>query len=148
MLPKRVELYKQLPLITPFAVHIFPTYKCNFKCNYCIQAMSYFELEKKGFKKDVMSFDTYKKAIDDIKQYDDKLKALIFAGHGEPLLHKDIVAMVKYAKEKDIANRIEITTNGVLLKKEISDGLIDAGLDRLKISIQGTTKEKYQDIAQ
>lgn len=106
------------------------------------------ELQEKGFKKETMPFETYKKAIDDIKQYDNKLKALIFAGHGEPLLHKDICKMVKYAKDKDVADRIEIVTNASLINKEMADGLIEAGVDRLKISIQGTNAEKYKDVSQ
>lgn len=147
MLVKREELYKRLPLKAPFSVHIFPTNKCNFKCTYCIQALSSEEMEKKNFIKDVMDFEVYKKAIDDIAEYDDKIKALIFAGHGEPLMHPKISKMVKYAKEKNIADRIEITTNGVLLNKKMSDELIEAGIDRLKISIQGITEKKYKDIA-
>lgn len=146
-LTKRVELYKSLPLSTPFSIHIFPTYKCNFKCTYCIQALSKEEMETKGFKKDVMDFEVYKKAMDDIKEYDTKLKALIFAGHGEPLTHPRIVDMIQYAKDNDVANRVEITTNGVLLNKKMADGLIEAGVDRLKISIQGTSTEKYKNIA-
>lgn len=106
------------------------------------------ELQEKGFKKETMSFETYKKAIDDIKQYDNKLKALIFAGHGEPLLHKDICKMVKYAKDNDVAERIEIVTNASLIDKKMSDRLIEAGVDRLKISIQGTNAEKYKDVSQ
>jgi radical SAM protein with 4Fe4S-binding SPASM domain len=144
---QREDLYKKLPLSTPLSIHIFPTYKCNFKCSYCIQALSQEDLINKNFSKDVMDFEVYKKAIDDILEYEYKLKALIFAGHGEPLMHPRIVDMVKYAKSKNIANRIEITTNGVLLKKETSDGLIDAGVDRLKISIQGTSSKKYKEIA-
>lgn len=148
MLVQRESLNKRLPLNTPFSVHIFPTYRCNFKCSYCIQALSSEEMKEKGFKKDVMSLETYKKAIDGISEYNDKIKALIFAGHGEPLMHPEIVEMVKYAKNKDIADRIEITTNGVLLNKNMVDGLIEAGIDRLKISIQGTTEQKYKDVAE
>lgn len=144
---ERVELYRQLPLKTPFSVHIFPIYICNFKCKYCLHSMSNEELKSKNFKKEIMPFETCKKAIDDIKLYENKLKALIFAGHGEPLLHPDICKMVKYAKDSQVADRIEITTNGSLLTKKMSDGLIEAGVDRLKISIQGTTKEKYKNIS-
>lgn len=144
---KREALHKRLPLATPFSVHIFPTYKCNFKCSYCIHALSNEVLIDKGFSKDVMKFELYTKTIDDIGEYKDKLKALIFAGHGEPLMHPNIVDMVKYAKDKKITDRVEITTNGVLLNKKMSDGLIEAGVDRLKISIQGTTEKKYKDIS-
>jgi len=143
----RVDLYKQLPLETPFSIHVFPTYKCNFKCSYCIQAITKDEMQRKGFRKEDMSFETYKNAIDQISEYDDKIKALIFAGHGEPLMNPYISDMVAYAKENEIAERVEITTNGSLLTPKMSDKLISAGVDRLKISIQGTNEKKYQDIA-
>lgn len=144
----RSDLYKQLPLNTPFSLHVFPIYACNFKCNYCLHAMSNEELTKKSFKKEIMEFATFTKAIDNLKEFDSKLKAIIFAGHGEPLLHKDICKMVKYAKDADIAHRIEITTNASLLDRKMSDALIHAKLDRLKISIQGTSAQKYKEVSQ
>lgn len=147
MTVERVELHKQLPLKTPFSVHFFPIHICNFKCKYCLHSLSVKELNEKKFKKEIMSFETYKKAVDDIKQYDNRLKALLFAGHGEPLLHPDICKMIKYAKDNVIADRIEIVTNASLLTHEMSDALILAGVDRLKISIQGTTEDKYKDIS-
>lgn len=147
MIVKRTKLHQQLPLVSPFSIHIFPTYKCNFKCNYCIHGMTKVELEAKNFKKEHMSFDTYKKVIDQAKEYTEPLKALIFAGHGEPLMNPNIAQMVAYAKKNDIAQRVEITTNGSLLTPKLSDELIHAGIDRLKISIQGTSTKKYQDIA-
>lgn len=143
---KRVELYQQLPLKVPFSVHIFPIYMCNFKCNYCLHSLSEEELSKINFKKQIMSLEVYKKAIDDLTEFSKPLKALLFAGHGEPLLHTDIVEMVTYAKQRKVADRIEIVTNASLLTNELSDKLIAAGLDRIKISIQGINKNKYKDI--
>ncbi len=143
---KRTELYKQLPLDVPFSVHIFPSYYCNFKCNYCLHFLSDEQLGKKNFIKQFMNFDLYKKAIDDIALFPKKIKALIFAGHGEPLLHQDIANMIAYAKEKNIAERVEIVTNGSLLTKELADALINAGLDRLRISIQGVDGAHYKKI--
>lgn len=144
---KRVELHEHLPLAAPFSVHIFPSFYCNFKCNYCLHSLSADKLAEMNFHKQFMSLDIYKKTVDDISEFDTKIKALIFAGHGEPLLNKSIAEMVRYAKEKDIAERIEIVTNGSLLSHEMSDALIDAGLDRLRVSLQGITSQKYKEIS-
>lgn len=144
---KRVELGKQLPLDTPFSVHIFPMFYCNFKCSYCLHCLSDEKLKDMGFVKQKMSMEVYKKAIDDISEFPQKLKALIFAGHGEPLLHTNIAEMVKYAKDKEVAERVEIVTNGSLLTEELSDKLIAAGLDRLRVSLQGITSEKYKEVS-
>ncbi len=142
---KRVQLYQQLPLQTPFSVHMFVSYFCNFSCKYCLHALSKEQLASKNFHKQFMDFELYRKAIEDLTHFDNKIKALIFAGHGEPLLHKDIAAMVAYAKEKDVAERVEIVTNGSLLTKALADDLIAAGLDRLRISVQGIDAKAYQD---
>lgn len=143
---ERVQLYKQLPLEVPFSVHVFPIYMCNFKCSYCLHSLSEEKLTKINFKKQTMSLEIYKKAIDDLSSFSKPLKALLFAGHGEPLMHPDIAEMIAYAKQKNIAERIEIVTNASLLTEELSDKLISAGLDRIKISIQGISKKKYKDV--
>ncbi|MBI2053932.1 MAG: SPASM domain-containing protein [Candidatus Staskawiczbacteria bacterium] len=143
---KRVKLSEVLPLKTPILVQIFPIYACNFKCNYCTFSVG---LEKRGFISDKVSMDIdlFKRCVDDMTNFPDKIKTLRFVGMGEPLLHKDIAKMVEYAVLKNIAKKVEILTNGSLLTNELSDALIKAGLSRLLISIQGTTKEKYKEVS-
>lgn len=143
----RTELYRQLPLETPFSLHIFPSFYCNFHCNYCLHSMGNDELNKKGFKRQFMDFDVYKKAIDDAQKFHGNIKALIFAGHGEPLMHSEIAEMVSYAKQTEKFERIEIVTNGSLLTHELSDRLIEAGLDRLRISLQGVNEDEYRTVS-
>lgn len=144
---ERMQLHQCLPLPAPLSVHIFPSFFCNFKCQYCLHNLSSESLEAKGFQKQFMDFAVYQKAIQDMSARGWHLKALIFAGHGEPLLHPDISAMVALAKEKRIADRIEIVTNASMLTHKLSDALIAAGLDRLRISLQGVTAQQYQTIS-
>ncbi len=54
--------------------------------------------------------------------------------------------MIKYAKEAEVAEFIEITTNGTLLNEEMNLGLIDAGLDILNISVNGINEGQYQNV--
>lgn len=142
---KRTKLAAVLPLDTPFVVQIFPVYACNFKCSYCIFSI---DKTKRGFisDKSVMDFDLYKRCINDMAGFPDKIKVLRFVGIGEPLLHKNIVGMIEYAAKENVANTIEILTNASLLTREMSDSLVAAGLNRLVVSIQGTTKEKYKAV--
>ena len=141
----RTPLADVLPLDTPFVVQIFPVYACNFKCSYCI-----FHLDKKerGFISDKVSLDLalFKKCVDDMTAFPQKIKVLRFVGIGEPLLHREIVEMVRYAAERGVANTIEIISNASLLTPELSDALVAAGLSRLVISIQGTSAEKYRSV--
>lgn len=142
---KRTRLAEVLPLATPYVIQIFPVYACNFSCNYCIFSI---DKAKRGFisDKSVMDYELYKKCMDEISLFPQKVKVLRFVGIGEPLLHKNIVDMVRYTVSKNAVNVVEMLTNGVLLNKEMSDGLISAGLSRLVVSIQGTTNEKYKRV--
>lgn len=139
---KRNKLGEVLPLDTPYTIQIFPVYACNFKCEFCIHAVP---MEQRGFISDTIAMDytLYQKAIDDIAQFPQRLKLLRFAAMGEPLLHPQIADMVQYAKEKDVAESIEIVTNGALLTHDLSIALIAAGLSRIRISIDGLCDEDY-----
>jgi len=142
---KRQRLAKALPLATPYVVQIFPVYSCNFKCGYCI-----FSVDKadRGFISDtnLLPVDLYRKCVDDMARFPQKIKVLRFVGIGEPLLHKKIVDMVAYTAVRQIAQTIEIVTNGLLLGERMVDGLVAAGLGRLVISVQGTTPEQYEAV--
>lgn len=135
-----------LPLKTPFIVQMFPVYACNFACEYCYLSLP---KEKRGFVSDwpIMKYDLYQKCVDQMALFDSKLKVLRFVGMGEPLLHRNIAEMIAYAVEKKVADRVELLTNGSLLKPDTSDALIAAGLSRLVISLQGLTSEKYKQVS-
>lgn len=142
---KRQNLAEKLPLSTPYVVQFFPIYACNFTCKYCHHSIP---REERKFVTEwpVMKYELFEKCIQELSQFPEKIKTLRFVGMGEPLLHKDIVRMVKTAKDSGVANTVEVITNGSLLTHELSDGLIKAGLDRMVISLQGTSAKKYQDI--
>ncbi|WP_368076702.1 radical SAM/SPASM domain-containing protein [Clostridium tyrobutyricum] len=142
----RTRLSEVIPLSTPYIVQIFPVYRCNFKCNYCIHSIP--EQNRRYISsKSFLDFELYKKCIDDLCKFPKKIKMLRFAGTGEPLLHKDIAEMVKYAVKKQIASSIDIVTNGLLLTKKLSKELVNSGLSRLRISIQGVNSEKYRKVS-
>lgn len=143
---KRTKLADVLPLKTPFVVQIFPIYACNFSCNYCIFSL---EKAKRHFISDkiAMDYDLYTKSIEEISGFPDKLKVLRFVGIGEPLLHKRLPDMIRYAVERDVANVVEILTNASLLTPELSDSILTAGLTRLVVSLQGTTGERYREVS-
>lgn len=141
---ERRKLKDVIPLRTPYAVYFFPTNLCNFMCNYCAHARGLWKFEEEyGLKAESMSFETFQRAIDQLKSFPDKLKVINLSGQGEPLLNPAIADMVRYAKEADVAQRIEIITNASLLTCELSEALIAAGLDCIRISLQGMSDETY-----
>ncbi|OGV32587.1 MAG: hypothetical protein A2020_07305 [Lentisphaerae bacterium GWF2_45_14] len=144
---ERAPLADILPLEQPFAVHVFPAYFCNFKCFYCIHSLSEPDFSELGHKKQLMSFDTFKHAVDGCALFTEKLKVMSFAGHGEPLINQELSQMIAYARDKGIAGKLELVTNGYLLSNETSLALVDAGLDNIRISVQGLSSEKYRKVA-
>jgi GTP 3',8-cyclase len=136
----RCRLAERIPLSTPFAITLTPSTKCIFKCCYCPQSIA-----GTPFIKQNMDWDTFTKIIGQVQEFDEKLKAIHFQGMGEPLIHPLLPDMIKYCKERGVAERLNLITNGVLLTEKLSLSLIDAGLDTIKISLQGITPEKYYE---
>jgi len=143
----RVRLADVVPLDTPFTLNVFPSNVCNFRCVYCAQSLGKEELLKKyNFPMEMMSMETLALAVEQARQFDKKFKLVSFMGHGEPLCNRELPEMIRMVKEADIAQRIDVITNGSLLNEELSARLIDAGLDVLRVSLQGMSSESYQKL--
>jgi radical SAM protein with 4Fe4S-binding SPASM domain len=87
----------------------------------------------------MLNKDFFRKTIDELHQ---DLLYLIFYFQGEPYLNPDFLDMVKYASEKKIYTAT--STNAHYLNDENAKRTVESGLDRLIISIDGTTQEVYQ----
>lgn len=141
---QKIPLIDFLPWQTPLSIYIDPCNLCNFKCFFCPTA-------HKGLLKSVqrpmgmMPMDLFRKTIDGI-DFPEKLKALHLFKDGEPLLHKDIIEMIRYAKSKQIAEKVELTTNGALLTDALIENLIDSGLDIIRISIEHVNDAGYKKV--
>ncbi len=141
----RIKLADVIPLDAPLIVQIFDIYACNLSCKFCHYGLPKEKRPKLTTKK-LMDLDLYKKIIDEMQGFGKKIKLLRFCGAGESLLDKNIVEMIGYASEKNIAEKIELITNGLLLTPDMSRALIQAGLSQLRVSIYGLSSEKYLDI--
>ncbi len=143
---ERTRLETVIPLETPFELQLAVASSCNFRCVYCY----WFNpkvLKKLNIKKGVMDFDLYKKIIDDLDEFPQKLKVIRLMREGEPLLNKRFTDMVRYAKKKQPSVNVDTTTNASLLTPELSDEIIDSGLDKIGISLQGMNVEAYKRIS-
>lgn len=63
---------------------------------------------------------------------------------GEPLLHKDFIKMVEFAKQKGLYVRFH--TNATLLSADLTDKLMRSGLDEISFSFDDPRKETYEKI--
>ncbi len=118
----------------PVSISFEPTTSCNLRCPECPSGLREFTRPTGMLKKDF-----FRETIDDI--YKDLLY-LIFYFQGEPYLNPDFLLMVKYAHEKGIYTAT--STNAHYLTDEKAKQTVESGLDRLIISIDGTTQEVYQ----
>ena len=142
----RIQLIDRIPLSTPLSMQIELASACNFKCRFCMHYNDQ-NIKKGVFKPGIMSLATFKSAVDGLKQFPDKLKFITLQSRGESLLNPHFVEMLRYLKEADVVEKVGLYTNGTLLSKEVSDGMIDAGLDTLHISIEGINAEEYKRVA-
>jgi MoaA/NifB/PqqE/SkfB family radical SAM enzyme len=143
----RTKLSEVVPLDTPFTVQVDPTSRCNFKCVYCFHSWGRQEWEANGIGGTYdMSMETFRKLVEQLMAFPQQVKRVTLCGWGEPLLNKNLPEMIRLVKETRAARRVVVISNGSLLTQEMSDALIDAGLDDLRISLQGLSAKKYKKI--
>ncbi len=146
-LTNRTRLEEVIPIQTPFVLHVDTNNVCNFRCRFCTSG-DHELLAKYQRPKGFMTFELFKKIIDDSTQFEGKLKDLIFHKNGEPLLHPDIVKMIRYAKAKNVANRTILVTNASNLTPYLAREIADSGIDYVQISIQAVSDEGYKKVSQ
>ena len=134
-----------LPLHTPLSAHIDVSSVCNYKCSFCFQA-DMEGMKKVGLKRGFMSLVLFKKIIDDFSEFSDKIKKIKIGNHGEPTMNPNLVEMVEYASKSGRAEIIEIFTNGSKLEPILNAGLINAGLKRINISLEGLSDQRYLEV--
>lgn len=138
----RIFLGKAVPLSTPLSVFLDASSVCNFRCSFCPHGNGE---AARQMTQTVMSLQLAKKCIDDLAEFPNKIKKLSFSSQGEPLVNKNLAKIVEYAKKRDVAEVLAITTNGSLLTPEVSENLINAGLNHFDISIYGMNSEAYTE---
>ena len=107
---------------------------CNLRCPLCPTGQ-----QDKSAKKGFISFDIFKKIVDEMGQY---LTVIRLYNWGEPMLNKDFLRMVHYAKERGI--NIKISTNlSMRMEDDQIEALVKAGLEKIYISCNGASSETY-----
>ncbi|MBL4656222.1 MAG: radical SAM protein [Flavobacteriales bacterium] len=118
----------------PMSVSIEPTTACNLRCPECPSGLRQFTRETGNLKEDF-----FKTTID---QLADHLLYLTFYFQGEPYINPKFLEMVNYASCKGIYTAT--STNAHFLNEENAKKTVESGLDRLIISIDGTTQQTYE----
>lgn len=106
----------------PKTAQVEITNRCNFHCSMCPR------IPLKVLPKD-MDFKLYKEIIDRLKG----IREVTLTGWGEPLLHPQLISMIKYAKNKGL--KVSLTSNGSLLTGTLPQEILASGLDSIAFSI-------------
>lgn len=117
----------------PYLLEIEPSNICNINCPLCPSPGSSITR-----KKQIMPYDKFVKVIDNARNI---IHNVYITGTGEPLLHKDIWKMVRYASNSNLS--VSLSTNATLFTKEFIEEMLRSGLDKLILSFDGISKESY-----
>lgn len=131
---KRISDWIDGKPIYPIYMEISPAGSCNHRCVYC-----------------ALDFMEYQPRFLDIKIFKDRLKemgklgvkSIMYAGEGEPLLHKDISDIIATTKKSGID--AAVTSNAVLFNEQISSETLPH-LTWIKVSINAAKPETYAKI--
>jgi len=118
----------------PISISFEPTTSCNLRCPECPSGLRAFTRPTGMLEKDFFTT-----TINDLHKH---LLYLIFYFQGEPYLNPRFLEMVKYASSKGIYTAT--STNAHYLTESAARKTVESGLDRLIISIDGTTQEVYE----
>lgn len=118
----------------PVSVSFEPTTSCNLRCPECPSGLRAFTRPT-----GMLQNDFFRGTIDQLSR---EMLYLIFYFQGEPYLNPDFLDMVAYASSKGIYTAT--STNAHYLNDANAKRTVESGLDRLIISIDGTTQDVYE----
>jgi len=117
----------------PLTMEIEPTTSCNLRCPQCPSGLREFTRNT-----GMLNLELYKKIIDEIHE---DLIWLVLYFQGEPFLNTSFLEFVKYAAAKNIYTAT--SSNAHYFTSDMAKATVQSGLDRLIISIDGTTQDTY-----
>ncbi|MBE5847431.1 MAG: radical SAM protein [Lachnospiraceae bacterium] len=135
----RTYLKDVIPLDTPYNLKVEVSSLCNARCVYCAHAS-----KAHGVYEGNMTWNLFEKILEDSRQFPRKFKVMEMFSFGESMCNPHLAQMIKRAKEADVADKINLTTNGLLLTPQKADELIASGIDIIRISLQGLDAEAYR----
>ena len=118
----------------PDIVQIESTNLCNAKCVFCPR-------DEMHRRQGVMDMDLFTKVVAECAALG--ITHVRVHNYGEPFLDRQLVDKVRYAKQRGIAE-VGMISNGSLITAELAQGMIDAGLDAINISVDASGKDTFE----
>jgi cyclic pyranopterin phosphate synthase len=114
------------------------TDRCNLRCSYCMPEQDYVWLPRE----DILHFEEIDRLVDVFLELGvDKVRLT----GGEPLMRRDLPALVERLAAKPRIRDLAMTTNGVLLAAH-ADALKSAGLHRITVSLDTLRRDRFQEL--
>jgi GTP 3',8-cyclase len=120
--------------IYPIYMELSPVRQCNHRCTFC--GVDFMEYKTK-----ILDAAVLKERLTELGELG--LKSAMYAGEGEPFLHPNFADILAHTKQSGID--AAITTNGSLMKKEVTDKILE-NVEWIKTSVDAGSKETYAKI--
>jgi len=138
-LARRLDIQDlQSALIFPKYFEIETIRACNARCEMCTSS----DWDGAGNK---MSEELFAKIASQVRDYSSWVNSVCLSRNGEPLLDKNIPNKIKLLKKYGV-RQVTFSTNASLLGYKKSIALIESGLDDIRFSLDGITKETFESI--
>jgi radical SAM protein with 4Fe4S-binding SPASM domain len=115
----------------PRNVFIEVTNRCNLLCETCPRTFATYEEPR------TLSWENFLRIVEQFPA----LERAVLHGIGEPLLNRDLPRMIAHLKARRVT--VLFNTNATLLNGEWARKLIEAGLDELRVSVDGADPKTY-----
>ncbi|CAN5169806.1 radical SAM protein [soil metagenome] len=119
--------------VSPRSIQIETTTNCNIRCTHC--ELSYWTEPAAD-----MRLPELKKVFEHLP----KLRRVELTGIGEPIMNRDFYRIVEYIKSRGV--RISMTDNFTMMTEKAAQRIIELGVDRIAISLDGATKETFEKV--
>ncbi|MDD5021095.1 MAG: radical SAM protein [Endomicrobiaceae bacterium] len=120
----------------PYWLTVDPTNLCNLECRFCPTGQK----RENSRPKEIMAMDRFKSIMNKIGRY---LLYVEFCNWGEPLLNNNTTEMISIAKKYGARTFLSSNLN-INMTQEYAEKLIQSGLDRMTISLDGASQESYE----
>jgi len=118
----------------PISISVEPTTACNLGCPECPSGLKVFSRPTGNIK-----LDEYKLWL---REWRDFVFHVNFYFQGEPFIHPQLIEMIRLAHQNKIYTAV--STNAHFMGPKMVSDIIDSGLDRIIISLDGFTQEVYE----
>lgn len=132
--PERVAAWQRGVCVMPIYLEIAPSGSCNHRCVFC--AVDYLDYHPSLLKTDVL-----KRSLRQAVRLG--VKSIMYAGEGEPLLHRDMAEIARFTKAQGID--VSVTTNGVLMTGAVAEKLLPS-LSWVRVSLNAGTAATYAKV--